>query len=110
MKEWVEFSKCAGKTIAAIDTERSSQWALLFTDGSWSTLQAISAPYDTGFDLCSPKPDGYGWFYEMKRLGIDTSGLELAMQNEQRKREEAAVARERADYERLHAKFGKGEV
>ena len=111
MKEWVEFSKCTGKTIAKVHMEFGGRWLTLFTDDTWSSISTEYCNYAEDHELISKRPEATQIYSSLKYLGvIDQAESERLIKEAQAKADEEQLAFERAQYERLHAKFGKGEV
>ena len=113
MKEWVEFSKCVGKTIAGVDDVDNDNIIIAFSDGTWSTISVFEPPYPDSLSggMVSRRPEVLDVSLQLLRLHIVSSDEVDNLRRESREKYEAANrARERAEYERLHAKFGKGEA
>jgi hypothetical protein len=111
MKEWVEFSKCVGKTVAKVHMAFGGRWLVLFTDDTWSSIATEYCNYAEDHELISKRPEATQVYSSLKYLGvIDQAESERLIKEAQAKADEEQLAFERAQYERLHAKFGKGEV
>ncbi len=108
MKEWVTFFGCKGKTIEKLSAHALEQWLILFTDGTWTSIQTKYG-HSEDYELMSERPDPSEIYGQLQTLGvIDATEAARLREEEKRKFDEECATRERAEYERLHAKFGKG--
>lgn len=112
MKEWVEFSRCVGKTIAGCSFWDSEEWLVSFTDGTWTSIEWGHPGYPEGeMQLQSKQPPLTEYVEDLVELGlIDQNEADRLLEERNAKRQAEVDARERAEYKRLHAKFGKGEL
>ena len=107
MRTRVDFKNTVGKTVEAVHEPRTASLLVLFTDGTYAYAEAegddrdnyleeldyvIADPYDTRLAV---------------RYGLMTAD-EKAAKDRQMADEKAAAtaAKEKAEYERLRAKFG----
>lgn len=111
MKEWTTFSGCVGKTIQKISFDQDNRWLVLFTDNTWSAIGTEYCQFAEAHELHSKRPEPEENYHTLHSLGVIDAEERDRIINELREKAAAKqLAFERAQYKRLHAKFGKGKA
>lgn len=110
MKTWVEFGACKGKTIAKLSRHHYQCWVMLFTDDTWSSISA-NYGYTEDYELMSEQPEPCDIYRMLLSLGIIDAAEAARLSKEAQEAANAKqLERELAEFERLKAKFGDGNI
>lgn len=108
MRTRVNFLGAAGKTVEAVREPVSGSLLMTFTDGTYSYAEAEGDSDDYTYlnDLDFDVSDSYATTLAV-RYGLMTADEKAAKDADNAAKKEAATAaKERAEYDRLRAKFG----
>lgn len=109
MKKWVEISECAGKTVHKMALDYSDGFAVSFTDGTWTCVTMTQAYYEDTRSLENAVQDTSVLADLLLAADVLDSEAHAAIkQAESDKRKAHAEAHERAQLERLKAKYEGG--
>lgn len=105
MRTRVNFADTAGKTVEAVHEPLTSSLLVTFTDGTYAHIEADGEDiYLNEFDLPTDTPAAVSEAVQYGLMTHEEGAAKVARLDAAKAA--AAEARERAEYERLKAKFG----
>lgn len=109
MRKWVEISECVGKTVHKMALDYDDGFVVSFTDGTWTSVAMSRAYYEDTRSLENMAPDQAAIAALLLEAEVIDSDEHAAIkQAEEAKLKGKTEAHERAQLERLKAKYEGG--